>query len=136
MLYTNKCVLLVCICLCTPRDGFKENKPWIFCDKAVKCHQAIKTIHHSLIYIPPPITKYCLFRFITKSACGRQTGTADTDADTQVLLITRVVLMNKMMELSYESRREQMTSLSSLKLQTVIHYRGTTDISLLWGQQL
>lgn len=33
-----------------------KKKPCIFCDRAVRHHQAIKTIHHMLIYIPLSIT--------------------------------------------------------------------------------
>lgn len=56
-LHINKWVSLLCICLYIPRDGFrKKNKPCIFSDRAVRHHQAIKTIHHVLIYIQLSVT--------------------------------------------------------------------------------
>lgn len=78
--HINKCVSLLCICLYIPYDGFRKKKPCIFCDKAVRHHQAIKnnTSHAYLYSTLNNISKYCLYRLITKSACGTQTDGTET----------------------------------------------------------
>lgn len=57
-----------------------KKKPCIFCDRAVRHHQAIKnnTSHAYLYSTLNNISKYCLYRLITKSACGTQTGSSET----------------------------------------------------------
>lgn len=57
-----------------------KKTPCIFCDRAVRHHQAIKnnTSHAYLYSTPNNISKYCLSRLITKSACGTQTGRTET----------------------------------------------------------
>lgn len=57
-----------------------KKTPCIFCDTAVRHHQAIKhnTSHAYLYSTPNNISKYCLSRLITKSACGVQTGRGET----------------------------------------------------------
>lgn len=91
--HVNKWVSLLCICLYSPRDGFrKKNKPCIFSDRAVRHHQAIKTIHHLLIYILLSVTFQnivCIDRWQSVHVACRQTDrqTSLTHANKQTWLI-------------------------------------------------
>lgn len=78
--HINKWVSLLCICLYIPHDGFRKKKPCIFCDRAVRHHQAIKnnTSHAYLHSTINNISKYCLYGLITQSACGTETGSSET----------------------------------------------------------